>query len=279
MRHTARAVLVLTALALAACGDDSPATDAPDTSDTLAPIPTAYDYATGPDDVVIEVGYEGGFVPQELLFTRTPVVMVTGDGRALTTGPVPEIHPGPLLPNLLERSIMAAGTQTLLARADELGLLADVSYTRNDRIADAADTVVTITIDGTTYRHEAYALGMDVEDDPARANLAEFVAAMSDLPTTVGADELGPEQPFATDQYLIKASRVDPATLSTDVEPTIVPWPADAPVRLAAADVCADVPVAEFEPLFAGATTLTFFTEADVTYAVSAVPQVPGRTC
>jgi hypothetical protein len=279
MRHASLAVLLLAALALAACGEDSPVADAPAPTETLPPITSEYEVATGADDVIVEVGYEGGFVPQELLFTRTPAAMLTGDGRLLTTGPVAEIHPGPLLPNLLERSITPAATQAVLARADELGLLADVTYARNDQIADAADTVVTITVDGTTYRHQAYALGMDVEDDPARANLAEFVAAMTDLPATVGAGELGPEQPFATDQYLIRATPVEPATLSTDVEPTIVPWPADAPVRLADAEVCAEVPVADLEPQFAGANMLTFFTDGDVTYAVSVVPQYPGRTC
>ena len=40
---------------------------------------------------------------------------------------------------------------------------------------------MTITVGGTTYRHQAYALGFDTEADPARANLAEFVAAMTDL--------------------------------------------------------------------------------------------------
>ena len=58
-----------------------------------------------------------------------------------------------------------------------------------------------------------------------------------------------------------------------------MPWPADAPVRLADAGECAAVPVAQFEPLFADATTLTFFTDADETYLVSVVPQDPGRTC
>ena len=60
---------------------------------------------------------------------------------------------------------------------------------------------------------------------------------------------------------------------------TLLPWPADAPVRLADAGVCAEAPAADVESLFAGATTPTFFTDADVTYAVSAVPQYPGRTC
>ena len=102
---------------------------------------------------------------------------------------------------------------------------------------------------------------------------------MSDLPTTVGADQLGDEEPFVSEQYLIQATPIDPATLSIDVEPTLQPWPADAPVRLADADECAEVPVAEFEPLFADANALSFFTDAGVTYQVSVVPQLPGRTC
>jgi hypothetical protein len=48
---------------------------------------------------------------------------------------------------------------------------------------------------------------------------------------------------------------------------------------------CAAVPAAELGPLFADATTLTFFTEADptdgteVTYSVTPVQQLPGRSC
>ena len=306
MRLTSRtrvaAVLAALSITVVACGDDGapgtqpeptatlpevttvPPTTIPPT--TIPPTPTApavpevdYDIATGSDDVVISVANEGGFVPRELDFTRTPTAMVTGDGRSLSTGPVIAIYPGPLLPNLLEQSITPDATQRLLALADELGLLADVTYARNDQIADAPDTVVTITVGDTTYRHQAYALGIDTEDDRGRAALAEFVAAMTDLPATVGADQLGEQEPFVSEQYLIQATPIDPATLSTDVEPTLQPWPADAPVRLAAADVCAEVPVAEFEPLFADADVLTFFTDAGVTYQVSVVPQIPGRTC
>ncbi len=166
----------------------------------------------------------------------------------------------------------------LLALADELGLLADVEYARNDQIADATDTVVTITVDGTTYRHQAYALDIEPESDPARANLSTFVAAMTDLQSTVG-DELGTDEPFVPPAYLIRATPIDLATTTFDVEPTIEEWPADAPVRLADAAECAELPVADGEALFADATQLTFFTDADVTYQVAAVQQVPGRTC
>jgi len=265
-----------------ACGDDGPpkggATLPPTESTT--PSPASYEVATGPEDVVISVRQEGGFVPPGVLFAATPTALVAGDGRLLSTGPTTMIHPGPLLPNLLERSMTPAGIQQLLAKADELGLLADVVYSRNDQIADAPDTVVDITVGGRTHHHQAYALGMaGGPEDPARQHLQEFVDVMTNVEPTVGDGALGAEQPFAPAQYLIQAVPVDPATLDVDVAPTIVQWPSAAPVRLADAAACAVLPADVARPLFDDATTLTFFTEADVTYAVAAVQQVPGRTC
>lgn len=298
MRHPRRAAiaLLLPLAVVAGCGDDSPSGDAGETLPTVAPSATpapsasgqTYDVPTGADDVVISVTYEGGFVPIEMVFANTPAALITGDGRALTTGPVPAIYPGPLLPNLQQRSITTEAVQELLAMADELGLLAEVEYARNDQIADAPDTVVTIAANGAVHQHRAYALGLGgpgSEDDPDRANLLEFVTAMTDLPGTVGEDQLGPESEFVPDTYLIRATPADPAAAATEgIEPTIVAWPADAPVRLADADDCAEVPADTFRPLFADATTLTFFTDpgpdgTEVTYQVTPVPQYPGRTC
>ena len=91
------------------------------------------------------------------------MALITGDGKALSTGPVPAIFPGPLLPNVLSGRSPPRRPSELLALADELGLLADITYAPNDMVADAPDTVVTITVDGTTYVHRAYALGIDDE--------------------------------------------------------------------------------------------------------------------
>jgi hypothetical protein len=292
MRHRRRLLLLTVPLlaVAAACGDDSPIPEAaatlppvastvPPTTEAPAPS-TSYDVPTGADEVVISAAYEGGFAPPGAIFARTPLALISGDGRALSTGPVTAIYPGPLLPNILERSITPDAVQRLVALADRLGLLADVTYPRNDQIADASDTVVDITVGGTTYHHQAYALGIDEnETDPARRNLQEFVTALSDLQTTVGADALGPEQPYAPANYLIQAMAFDPDALSVDVEPTIEAWPADAPVRLADATTCAVLPADVARPLFDDATTLTFFTEAGESYSVAAVQQVPGRTC
>jgi hypothetical protein len=228
---------------------------------------------------VIEITYEGGFATPEMTFSRAPLLLITGDGRVISEGPVPAIYPGPLLPNLTERTITEDGIQNLLAKADELGLLADADYARNDQIADAPDTVVRITVDGTTYTHSAYALGFEGETDAGRASLFEFVSAATDLAGTVGQNELGTEAPLASDTYLVRATPFDLATVTTEVPATVVDWPADASVRLADAAECAELPAAEGAPLFADANQLTFFTEGGVTYQVAATPTVPGRSC
>jgi hypothetical protein len=295
MRSPSRPHLLLAAaagvLVLAACGEASPSADTtegtatpttvpPTTAPPTTAAPTGYDHPTGADDVVIQVGYEGGFVPVELAFTQPPTLLISGDGRAITQGAVPAIYPGPLLPALVERTISEDGIQTLLAKADELGLLADVEYGDPPTlVTDVPDTVVTITVDGTTYRHVAYALGIDDEPEEARANLFEFVTAATDLTTTVGASELGPEAPMVGDSYLIRAMPVDLATVTTELPPTYVDWPADASVRLADATECAELPAAEGDALFADATQLTYFNEAGVTYSIAATLRVPERTC
>jgi hypothetical protein len=294
--------VVAAGLMLAACGEESPSANTgappastvppetppastppstePSTTPSTSPGTGGYDHPTGADDVVIEIGYQGGFVPVGVAFTEVPSLLITGDGRAITNGPVPAIYPGPLLPNLVQQSITEEGIQTLLAKADELGLLANVQYSDpSSQIADAPDTVVSISVDGTTYRHVAYALGIDPESDPARANLFDFVNAATNLTGTVGADQLGAEEPYESDTYLIRATEVDLSTMDTEIPPTVVRWPADASVRLADAADCAELPRAEGDALFPDANQLTFFKQARVTYSVAATLQLPGRGC
>jgi hypothetical protein len=212
-----------------------------------------------------------------------PNLLVTGDGHVIVQGPVPAIYPGQLLPNLQQRTINEAGIQALLRLAEEHDLFRDVTYDGNDMIADASDTVVRISAGGKTYDHRAYALGMSgdgEETDEARAALASFVAAVSDIATAAGADTLGPEEPFEAASYLIRATVADPSTLDQDIPPTLADWPADAPVRLAGAAECATVPAASFRDLFSEATQLTWFVDAGVTYQLTVKPQLPGvPTC
>jgi hypothetical protein len=287
-RRSALTLLAIAPLAfVAACGDDSddagatPATDAPPAS-TLPPVADGYEHPTGADEVVLRIAYEGGFVPEEVAFLDLPTVLVTAD-RSIQQGPVIEIYPGPLLPNMQERTIAEDGIQELLALADEAGLLQDREYASPDNIADAPDTVVTINALGETFVHRAYALGLAAgtdggETDPDRMALAGFVADAQALVSGPESDVLGPEAPYDADVYLLRSFPVDD-TSGYEVEPTLVDWPADAGVALADAAECATLPADVAVPLFADATQLTFFVDGGVTYRVAVTPQLPDSSC
>lgn len=289
---TSLPLTALLATALVACGDDStPAPAAGSTSvptssvptpDTTAapdttPAPGGIEHPVGADEVVLRIAYEGGFVPAEIAFLNLPALLVTGDGRLIVQGPVAEIYPGPLLPNLQVRSISETGIQHLLSMAADHGLLAARDYSSPDGIADAADTVVEIAANGEVYRHQAYALGLDAEDDELRAELSAFVAEATGDWLYGDNPELGPESAFASDTFLFRALEV--GDYQGDIEPTVVDWPAAATVRLADAGECAAIPASEVGDLFADANQLTFFSEDGMTYQLAVKPQLPGDSC
>ena len=65
------------------------------------------------------------------------------------------------------------------------------------------DTGVTVNVNDKSYTQGANALGGDFGTEnltqaqiDARAKLSKFVDSMSDLETLVGAEHIGPEQPY-----------------------------------------------------------------------------------
>jgi hypothetical protein len=281
------------ALTLAACGDDSsddgaldsvpappgttnpPATTPPSTSSPAAP--SGIEHPVGADDVVLEISYEGGFVPVEVAFQNLPMVLVTGDGRLIVQGPQIAIYPGPLLPNMQVRTITEAGIQQLLGLAAEHGLLTQREYDNPTNIADAPDTVVTIAANGETYEHRAYALGLDEESDEMRQMLADFVDQIMGQWMMPDNPELGPEQPFEAEAYLVRALAIDDLS-GYEIEPTVLDWPAGLP-PLADATECLALSAGEVGDLFTEANQLTFFTSDEVTYQLAVKPRLPGDAC
>jgi hypothetical protein len=306
VRSTAASITVLAVLALAACGDDSATSARPQSTATLPPADTTappadtppvdpitpptdgadgFEHPTGADEIVLRIAFEGGFVPPEVTFVNPPTLIITGDGRVIQPAATTLQYPGPLVPVFSERTITEDGIQAVLALAEEHGMLADVKYASNDNIADAPDTVVTLNVDGESFEHQAYALGIDGspaggESDAARAALYEFVTAVSDLATAAGPDTLGPEQDYQAEAYLIQARPMEGEPEAVEgIEATIVDWPAAAPVPLADATECAEVPAADFAEIFGSANQVTYFREGDVIYALAVTPRLPGRTC
>lgn len=242
----------------------------------------AYNAPIDADTVVLRISFEGGFVPAGINFVHMPTLLVTGDGRVFTPGVMTLQYPGALLPAIFERSITSQGIEKVLKLAELaelLGTIPDYSLPGDSMIADAPDTVVTLTVNGTTFVHRAYALGIDSPaggpSTPARDNLQEFVELLADLSGAVGVDNVGGERAFVADNYRLQAMVVDP-TQWTDPAPTIVAWPAETGVVLADSTVCATVAAAKVGALFTEATQLTFFQENELVYQLAVIAALPG---
>lgn len=252
---------------LAACGDDEAATEP--------------SYADGPNDVVLSIRYEGGFVPMGFAFVNTPTLLVSGDGRVFEPGMQTLEFPGPLLSPVMVRPISAAGIRKVIRLAGDAGLLAappDYSLPGGMMVADAPTTVVTITVGGQTYRHAAEALGLGIGDGtstPARDNLAAFVEVMTDITAVAGTGEVGEPIPFDPDRYRLQAMEANPADWG-EPAPTVVDWPAGTGVLLAEAATCATATAEGVGQVLTAADQLTFFREGDVVYQVFAAGMLPG---
>ena len=287
-RHRVLTLLALaaTVVGLSACGDGSSTVTSRSEPDDVdgdgggdSSAGDGIEHPTGADEAVLEIREEGGLAgPQQVAGPAT--LVVTGDGRLLQPGPVIEIYPGPLLPNLQQRTVSEDGIQHLLALADEHGLLADETYANPDNVMDAPDTVVTVDAGGHSYEHRAYALGFegDGAETENRARLQDFVTAATDFAAS-DHPSLGDEQPYESETYLIRATPDQPDRTADGLEPSIVEWPADVPVRLADAAECAEVPAAGVAGVLADANELTRFLDAGVSYALSVQPRVAGRSC
>jgi hypothetical protein len=279
--------LVAVVLALGACGDPttsgSPPSSSPSSSPTSSPSSSApasgpgIAHPTGAGDVVLRVAYEGGFVPAEVAFANLPTLLITGDGTVHEAAAVPAVFPGPLVPPMTTRTLTPAGLQTVLEKAQTLGLLAPPpDYTVEQNVADAPDTVVVLNAAGGSFVHDAYALGLgETELTPARQDLLDFVRAVTDLSTLVGAD-IGPGGDLVPTAVRLRAGPIERATVPTHVSPTFVDWPADADVALAAATTCAVTAAPDAVAELVAAKQTTYFVENGVTYAVAAAPALPG---
>ena len=274
-RRTARAALLGTfalAALVAGCGDDP--------SDG-----TAVGGSGSPDDVVVSVEVVGAFTTPEMAFQTLPSTVVYGDGTRITPGAQIEIYPGPALPALQRDQLSDDDVAAIVDAARDAGLDRDDLDYGQPPLADAGDTVVTVTIDGETYVHTATALGfaegpgaqdpesLGLTDEQAanRAALAEFVDQVSTL-TGSASPEL-----IDADRYRLwvrPASEVDTGSEDDDtIGPRSAEWTVDA-VTLEASG-CLPVEggaVAEVTALLAEADALTRFDDGSTMWAVVARP-------
>lgn len=261
-------------------------------SPTATPAPY-YQVSADPNDLILRIDTGGGFVPMSYLLTHMPQWSLYADGRIVVQGPMIEIYPQPLLPNLRLMRITPSEIQTILAEADKAGLLGpDASYSAGG-IADAPTTIFTLTADGKTHRISAYALWQDVEannkaDEAARAKLLEFQGKIGDLAALLGR-EITDEETFEPAGMRVFVRPFDGGDAVQGVEPNRVAWPLTADP--ATAGTPTTVPqtrcvlatgqdLATFLTAARQATTITIWTHGGLEYSVMVRPLLPDEaTC
>ena len=117
MRLPVRQLLTpMVVFAAVACGTSAPASP-PTPAASLAPGPSVE-----PGEAWLRASTTRAIPPIDR-FAVPDAAAITPDGRYVTVGPVGEMYPGPLLPNLRERAITDDGRQRVLDQAVRLGLL------------------------------------------------------------------------------------------------------------------------------------------------------------
>lgn len=268
--------LTLSVTALAGCGSeqvagrDSPETSTSTTSTTSS---TSIEHPGGADEMVLRIDVAGGLVPPPYAFTRQPSLLLLGDGRVLL--PDDPDDPGVTVvgARLTGLRVVRADepqVQRVLELANGHGLLeAPPSYdAAGPEISDAPTTTLTVTADGVTRRHAAYALADETTEVGARAELAAFVAE---------AIGLFADEPSVAYEPGRLGLRVEPFGGEPDARSTVVGWPSS-DVDLAAVAGCTVVPADGLTDALAAADSTTYFRQHDVVFEVAAVALLPGET-
>jgi hypothetical protein len=224
MRRSTRILIAAIPLLFAAC---SVGGGAPAASITPSPDPAAGTYW-------LRMTTSQAIAPLEL-FGRLPVLVITGDGVAVTPGPMMAIYPGPLLPPLIGRRLTETGRAEIVNAARDLGLLdGQADFTEDLMIAGGETGRIELTVDGRrvsiTGDPGAQIECITTPCVPAPGTSAAFGdlwRQLSDLGGWLRA-ELGPEIAYTAPAYSLL---VRPATdAMPDLPQSPVVWPLDTPL-------------------------------------------------
>lgn len=160
---------------------------------------------------------------------------VIADGQLITSGPIPMIYPGPLLPNLIQRSITPEGVDRVFEAAHAAGLL-----------AGPTDLTGGIAPGGTTA-HLLFLLDgqqREVIGDPNKVMMCIaapcvpppgspeafglFWSQVSD-PGGIAGGELGKEQRYQPKRLAVLVT--DPPKDDSALKPGRAQWPLATPLR------------------------------------------------
>lgn len=292
MRCTLLAGVVASAVVLSACAI-GPGGTGP-SADPSIPHPSG-------DALVLQVGWEGGFVMPTADLVSLPNFLMTGDGRVIVPGAQADIYPGPALPAVLVRRLSEDGVQAVLGEvlASQQFEFSTEWTGASSVVADAADTVFTLHAVGREVVVRVYALGTldasalppGVTDSERQAHEAltalEQRLATLDRWLPAGAwvdDERRAYQPDALRLLVRNADNDQPD--ASGIQGTEVPWPISGdPAAFGQATSldgyrCGVVTGADAEAWWAalqGANQLTRWVGGGHRYEVTPRPLLPGE--
>ena len=196
-------VLTLFALVLAACGggDEDAGT-------------------WGPDETVLQITSEGGFVPVEFMLNNGPRYTLLGDGRLIFQGVQTMQFPGPLVPPYLIAQLDDSQMNAVLAMVERIGLPDIVDETDDSAaamVADASTEVITFWDAAGTHRYAVYALGLEESPSEQNAAFLELIETFDRFTAETESEPYDPEQV----RIIAGPGTIDPAF--EDVRP----WPLD----------------------------------------------------
>jgi hypothetical protein len=260
----------------------------------VEPANDGIDHASSPDQVLLQISFEGGFVPVEWTYKNFPFYSLYGDGTLIVPGAQIEIYPGPALPAISSRHVDEAGIQAILEEA--IAAVEDIPTDLNDlgfmSIADASTTVITVSAGGVDRTIRAYALseltdrpdGMPEREYQARLRLQELVAMLTGSGDWLPEGSLGSEGTYEASAARLFVGAYRPVE---DLAQERVPWPlagslADFGEPAPPGELrCGVVQDADWEAVHAAATSaneLSPWADAGERYSILIRPLLPDET-
>ena len=178
MRRKSLGVVVLVALSLAACGGG-------ETSEL------------DPDEAVIQITSEGGFVPVEFALGNGPRYTVLGDGRLIFQGVQTLQYPGPLVPPYLVAQLDDSQLNALLAMVDDMGL-PEIDEESDDSaqnvVADASTETIRFWDQNGEHKYAVYALGIQEESTERNDAFLELIETLDRFTAEAPAEPFEPDE-------------------------------------------------------------------------------------
>lgn len=117
----------------------------------------------GPEGVLFQYRFEGGFVPVSHMISASPAYTVTVDGKLITQGMTDLRWPGPLMPTFFWVQLTPGEMRQFQAMIERMGLpgiTEESDETGKDQIADANTDVIVYWDSNGQHRYSAYAPGL-----------------------------------------------------------------------------------------------------------------------